>query len=167
MLGSRQHARRALEAYLRQEGVTYQGGEVWCRNAAPELGDLSTPDLVLERPGGVWLWDVKGRKFPSGVKKPQYWRNWVGQEDLVALARWEARLGGRGFFVFAYEIFLNQAPVLEEHLFAFQGKEYAFIAISLGDYASHCRHLSARWQTVTMSVKAFRELARPLDELLN
>lgn len=159
-------SRCVLEAYLRHLGVAYTLGKAKCGDVGVEMEGVPVPDLVLEHSGELWLFDVKGRRFPSGVKKPQYWRNWVGQEDLVSLSRWEVRFGGRGFFVFVYELVSDKSPVPPGREFEFQGKTYAFIGISLKEYGEKCRHLSAGWQTVTMGVREFQTVARPLDELL-
>ncbi|MDO4571165.1 MAG: HYExAFE family protein [Planctomycetia bacterium] len=114
-----------------------------------------------------WLIDVKGRRFPSGQKNPQYWRNWVTQDDIVSLARWENIFGADfcGLFVFVYDIVGDRSPVEPRRLFEYRQHLYAFLGIPLAVYSAHCRPLSARWGTVSLPPAEFRRLAVPLDEV--
>jgi len=113
-----------------------------------------------------WIIDVKGRKFPSGFKSPQYWRNWVTEEDLTCLTRWESLFGlnFHGLFVFVYDVCGEKLPVPEQRLFTFEGNRYAFFGIPLVIYRDHKRVLSQQWQTVTMPTDLFRKYAISLDE---
>lgn len=115
-----------------------------------------------------WLVDIKGRKFPSGQKNKQFWANWVTEDDLVCLTRWENIFGQNyfGLLVFAYQVVSDLAPLEASRLFQFRDELYAFIGVPLATYLSHCRQRSARWRTVSMPVEAFRQNALPLDELL-
>lgn len=164
------HYERAFEAYMRELRVLSLATQERCRALATEkdFASLKTPDFLLSTEGRSWLVDVKGRKFPSGIRKPQYWRNWIFKDDLVSLRRWENYFGAgfTGLFVFVYDIVRDQAPVPQERLFSFQGHLYAFIAVPTGTYHLYQRDLSAAWQTITMPVELFRRHARPLDEIL-
>ncbi len=110
---------------------------------------------------------VKGRRFPSGRQR-QYWKNWSTADDLTSLARWEETFGERfrGLFVFAYNVQGLRSPLPAEQLFTFRERVYGFVAVSLRSYAAHARRLSHRWETVTMPVRRFRELAAPVECLL-
>ena len=115
-----------------------------------------------------WLIDIKGRRFPSGTAHPQYWRNWVCEDDLVSLSRWETIFGDgfQGLIVFAYDVIGERSPIDRSRLFEFQNRQYAFLGIPLSIYYRECKPLSPRWRTVTMPNAKFREAAIPLDELL-
>ncbi len=69
-------------------------------------------------------------------------------------------------FVFAYLIVGDRAPLPAAQLFAFRDRLYGFVAASLSDYAPAARLISPRWQTVAMSAGTFRQIARPLNDLL-
>lgn len=115
-----------------------------------------------------WLVDIKGRKFPSGQKQKQFWANWVPEDDLISLTRWE-NIFGRNYFgllVFAYLITGDLAPLEMSRLFTFREQLYAFIGMPLATYLAHCKPRSARWRTVSLPTQSFRENALPLDELL-
>jgi hypothetical protein len=68
--------------------------------------------------------------------------------------------------VFAYNIVGDRAPLPKERLFEHRGALYAFLGVPLGDYASHCRRISIRWDTVSMPAAHFRRLARHVDEFV-
>lgn len=114
----------------------------------------------------TWLVDIKGRRFPTGTRHPQYWKNWVGRDDIQSLSRWESILGAGfcGLFVFVYDVCGTLYPVPEEQLFSFAGRQYAFFMIPLSIYRDLCRPLSVQWNTVTMSTKLFRQYSVSADE---
>lgn len=165
---------RAFEEFLRARAVPYVAvdegrrslwGVSWPEADAASLKSLDF--IVASSSGWTWLVDVKGRRFPSGRQR-QYWKNWSTQDDLVSLARWENLFGERfrGLFVFAYNIVGDVAPLPSERLYEFRGGLYAFVGISLEQYTAHSRVLSPKWKTVSISARQFRQLARPMDELL-
>ena len=44
-------------------------------------------DLVQHSNGENWIVDVKGRRFPSGLRSRRYWKNWTTRDDLFGLMR--------------------------------------------------------------------------------
>jgi hypothetical protein len=139
------------------------------RRSALAGESLKSLDFIVRGSlGSSWLIDVKGRRFPAAHERRQCWKNWTTRDDLRALAAWE-RLFGEGFqglFVFAYAIVGDLSPLPAEQLYAFRGQWYAFVGVRLCDYACYARPISTAWQTVALSSQRFREIARPLDELL-
>jgi hypothetical protein len=113
---------------------------------------------------GNWLVDVKGRQFPTAGQ--QFWRNWSTADELQSLAGWEELLGtgSVGLLVFAYNVIGDQAPLPADELFVHRGRLYGFVGVRLDHYTSFARSLSPRWGTVTVPVRRFRELARPVRE---
>jgi hypothetical protein len=166
------HYEAAFEAWLRLLRVPYVAVNEAHRAAAPAATyherTLKSLDFLVSpaEGGGNWLVDVKGRRFPTAGQ--QYWRNWSTADELESLACWETLLGGgaAGLLVFAYNIVGDKSPLPAEELFRFRGSLYGFVGIRLDHYASFARPLSARWNTVTVSVPRFRALARPVRELL-
>lgn len=118
--------------------------------------------------GCSWLIDIKGRRFPSGQAHPQYWRNWVSEDDLLSLSRWETifGVGFQGLLVFAYDVLDQRSPIERSRLFEYQNHFYAFLGIPLKTYYRNCRTLSPKWRTVAMPGVQFRKSVIPLDELL-
>ncbi|MEM6329394.1 MAG: HYExAFE family protein [Planctomycetota bacterium] len=175
MANRRNHYEAAFEAYLRQERIAYVAVDEQRRSLVGD-GSLKSLDFIVSPAGDPpagrhnptrWLVDVKGRKFPSGVKQPQYWRNWSTGDDLRSLQRWQQEFGG-GFtaaLVFAYQLTAERAPTPPEQVFYHRGTPYAFVGIRLADYAADARTLSPRWGTVSMPVGQFRERAEPLLDL--
>src|SRR6185437_12623094 len=120
--------------------------------------------IVSSTTGSTWLVDVKGRRFPSGLRK-QYWKNWSTRDDLVSMAHWQRLFGERfhALFVFAYRVLGDRAPLAREQLFEHRGNLYAFVGVRLDHYAFYARQISPRWDTVAMPSGRFREFARPID----
>lgn len=168
MANRKNHYEAAFEAYLRQERIAYVAVDERRRALVGE-GSLKSLDFIVSPgagdPRGVrWLIDIKGRKFPSGVKQPQYWRNWSTEDDLRSLARWREEFGSRfdAALVFAYELTADRSPTPSEQVFAYRAANYAFVGITLDDYLAATRPLSAKWGTVSLPVAEFRRRARPL-----
>jgi len=180
------HYEAAFEAWLRAFRVPFVAVNEAHRAALPPaairptthrspLTPLATSDRTLKSidfivsPAAAaesWLVDVKGRQFPTAGR--QFWRNWSTDDELASLAGWETLFGPQftGLLVFAYQVVGDQAPLAAEELFSFRGRLYGFVGIRLHHYSSLARPLSARWNTITVSVPQFRALARPVRELL-
>ena len=161
------HYEAAFEAFLRTRRIPYIAVDEAKRSLMSE-GSLKSLDFIVSPPGGLsWLVDVKGRRFPSGRKNKTYWKNWATQDDLRSLALWKNHLGDsfEPAFVFAYLLTDGQSPLPLENVFEHHGQHYAFVAIRLKDYAPHSRLLSESWNTVSIPVAKFRELATSADEL--
>lgn len=170
MANRHNHYEAAFEAYLRAERVAYVAVNEQRRTLAGDASIKSVDYIVSPGGrGGSWLVDVKGRRFPSGRRQRQYWKNWATQDDLDSLVDWRARFGD-GFdaaLVFAYHLTDQLTPVPAEQVFYFRGRAYAFVAITLSDYLAYARPLSQRWGTLAAPVADFRRTARGLVDLLD
>jgi hypothetical protein len=165
MANRENHYEAAFEAWLRAHRVPYVAVDEARRSRFPG-GSIKSLDFIVSPAGGFsWLVDVKGRRFPSGLKK-RYWKNWSTRDDLVSMARWEGWFGERfgALFVFAYNVTGNRSPLPAERLFEFRGGLYAFVGIRLREYATHARGISRRWDTLAIPTAHFRRLARPVEE---
>ena len=121
---SSNHYEAAFESFLQSQAIPYMSTRETRRSFAgqEEYGSLKNIDFLVMNRSSVdavqpvrqsraleassWLIDIKGRRFPSGTAHPQYWRNWVSEDDLLSLSRWET-IFGRGFqglLVFAYNV---------------------------------------------------------------
>lgn len=168
MANRHNHYEAALEAYLRQRRVAYVAVNEQRRSCIP-AGTLKSVDfLISPADGATLLVDVKGRRFPSGQRSKQYWKNWSTWDDLRSLARWQDQLGGQSLslLVFVYDVVGQRSPLPPEQLFAFRDRLYAMLAVRAVDYIRFHRPLSLKWQTVAMPTARFREAAEPLDQLL-
>lgn len=162
------HYEAAFEAYLRDRRVAYVAVDEQ-RRSRIAAGSLKNVDfLVSPADGATLLVDVKGRRFPSGNRTKQYWRNWSTKDDLRSLARWQDQLGqgSLALFGFVYDVLGERSPVAAEQLFTFRGRRYAMLAVRAADYIRFARPLSAKWQTVSMPTALFRQAAIPFDDLL-
>ena len=160
------HYEAAFEQFLRQRRVAYVAVDETKRSLLAEAS-LKSLDYLVSAAGGTWLVDVKGRRFPAGRQR-QYWRNWTTRDDLRSMAQWEQVFGPRSqaLFVFAYRVIGRRSPLPAAQLFAFRGTLYGFVGIRLAEYVQQARLISPKWQTFAMSTRRFRQLAEPLDSLL-
>jgi len=162
------HYESAFEAFLRLRRIPYVAVNEQRRSPIAE-GSLKNVDFLVSPVGGFTLLvDVKGRRFPSGGRQKQYWKNWSTWDDLESLARWQQQLGEHSLalLAFVYEVVADLAPLPNDQLFAFRDRRYAMLAVRAIDYVRHGRALSERWQTVAMPAARFREHAFPLERLL-
>jgi len=123
-------------------------------------------DFIVYPPGRrAWLVDVKGRKFPYEVSGGRrYWENWVTRQDLEGLRRWEAVFGA-GFepvLVFVYWLLgvngIEPSPLVHP----FRGQNYAFVFATATEYAALARTRSTKWDTLSVPLRSFREIIRPV-----
>jgi hypothetical protein len=107
------HYELAFEELLRSTRQPYVAVDEGRRSLVGQ-GSLKSLDfLVSPAAGQSLLIDVKGRRFPSGVKHPQYWRNWSTADDLEGLATWARHFGASAtpVLVFAYWVTGGKSPV--------------------------------------------------------
>jgi hypothetical protein len=159
------HYEAAFEDYVRSRGWPYLPVDEQ-RKAIFSGARIKSFDFLVYPPEQkAWLVDIKGRKFPyevNGTKR--YWENWVTRDDLEGLGRWKGVFGEdfEPLLVFVYWLRSSalSTPLPELHMF--RGEYYAFLAISASDYAAYCRERSPKWDTVSLPVNRFRDLARPM-----
>ncbi len=172
MANRHNHYEAAFEAYLRAERIPYVAVSEQ-RRALTEDRSLKSVDYIVSPSkggtgGGVsWLVDVKGRRFPAGGRRKQYWKNWSTRDDIDSLGRWRGRFGP-GFdaaLVFAYHLTAEASPVPPDQVFYFRDEAYAFVGLPLEQYVRAARQLSERWQTLAMPVAQFRQSARSVHEM--
>jgi len=162
------HYELAFETYLRAQRMAYVAVDEQRRSLLAQ-GSLKNLDYIVTPSDSVTLLiDIKGRRFPSGEKHKQYWRNWSTWDDLKSMARWQDKMGSGSLalLVFAYEVVGERSPVEPQRLFEFRERRYAFLAVRVADYIHFSRRLSEKWQTVSMPLGLFRQAAFPLDEIL-
>ena len=162
------HYELAFEAFLRDHRAAYVAVNEQRRSLVAG-GSLKSLDFIVSPADSVSLLvDIKGRRFPSGSRHKQYWRNWSTWDDLQSMARWQDKIGSGScaMFVFAYELVGSRSPVSPDLLYEFRKRWYAFLAVRIADYIQFSRPLSAKWQTVAMPTKLFRQAAFPFAKLL-
>lgn len=160
------HYEAAFEDFLRSEGLPYVPVDENRKAIFAGARVKSFDFLVYRRPGETWIADVKGRKFPyESPGRRRYWENWLSREDLSGLQQWQS-VFGQGFtamFVFAYLLLGPEDRPPTPYVHPFAGHYYAFLTIPAPIYAEHARTRSAKWDTVSMPAKLFRELASPIQ----
>jgi len=159
------HYEAAFEDYLRSRGIAYVPVDEQ-KKIIFAGARVKSFDFLVYRPGeATWLADVKGRKFPYDTDaNKRTWENWVTQDDLTGLGKWENTFGDgfRGMFVFAYWLTGEPEQRLACHVHPFRDERYAFMCVSLTDYQAHARRRSPKWDTLTVPAADFRRLAKPM-----
>ena len=173
MAQRRFHYEQAFEHYLRAHAIPYVAVDEAKRALRREDRHDSLPtklksfDFVVYSSGGAnLLVDVKGRKHTGNTGRAL--QNWVTRDDVECLETW-AGVFGNGFepaFIFMFWCDSQPPDALFLEVFEHGGRWYALQAVRLGDYTRHMRDRSAKWDTVSLPVKAFEAVATPLQSLL-
>ena len=167
------HYEAAFEDYLRCRSLPYVAVDEGKKAIFGSIRLKSFDFIVYSESGANLLVDVKGRKFPdaiSGVKRraSRAWENWVTREDIEGLTEWQG-VFGEGFeavLLFAYWL---QGPAGRspfEDLHVFRENHYAFMGISLAEYAALARPRSQKWQTLSVPAGEFSRRARDITTFL-
>ena len=163
------HYERAVVGFLQSQSVPYLRIDETKRSVFGGTKFKSFDLVVYPESEANILVDVKGRKWPymsRGGKR--YWENWVTAEDLESLRHWEMVFGGgfRAAFVFCYWLTEPQNIPVQTGIHVFGGQTYGFLLVWLSDYTDNMRLRSRSWRTVSMGAARFRELAKPLEDVL-
>jgi hypothetical protein len=168
MANRHNHYEAAFADLLRQQRVPYVAVNESHRSW-DQAGSLKSADFLVSPPGAQsWIIDIKGRRFPSGTRQKQYWRNWTTRDDVRSLAEWARHLGQgiEPLLVFAFDVVGDRSPVPPAELHFFGERRYAFIAVRLADYLVGAKGLSSRWDTISMPVATFRKQGVSWHQLL-
>ncbi len=162
------HYEAAFEDYLRGRRIPYVAVDE-AKKASFRDAQLKSFDFIVYSTGQTnWLIDIKGRRWharrPGG--KPT-WENWVTQEDLDGLRRWEEVFGAgfAGLLVFAYCLQSDGQPPAEI-VHTFRDQRYVFAGVPVADYAAQARLRSPKWGTVNVPTAAFAQAVRPIADWL-
>lgn len=159
---------RVFEAYLRRRGACYLAVDETRR----ALVNLKSPDFIVTAPErGVFLVDVKGRRYPSGTAdRPRYvWENWSTLDDLHGLSTWQANFGSDATAVlaFVYELADSvELPTDAPDCSEYRGRRYLIRGVTIDDYRQACRCRSPRWGTVSLPRDEFAAIVWPFSELI-
>lgn len=166
------HYEAAFEAYLRAKGWPYVLVDEARKAVFADVSIKSFDFLVYSTAGPNLLVDIKGRKFPDGLRgansSSRTWENWVTRDDVESLREWQ-NIFGQGFvgvLVFAYWLQgpPQRSPFQDVHFF--RNRYYAFVAIKLEEYAQAVRPRSAKWQTLSMASGEFSRRVQDISCLL-
>lgn len=169
---SGEHYELAFENWLVENRISYVPVDQQHRCALIRNAVKSFDFLLYPQVGGPILAEVKGRRFIGatleGLKNLQCW---VTMEDVRGLIQWRDVISATGeparaVFLFAYHLVNMDIETDGKEVYDFADRRYLFLAVDLDGYRSCMTCRSPRWQTVTISVQAFRDLAVPVHRLL-
>jgi len=160
----------AFQEYLRTKCIPHILVDERRRAQLQQMSLKSMDFIVTATDGQNLLIDVKGRHFPTGsTKKGHKWENWATLDDIESLLQWE-QVFGDGFsamLVFAYELRHSRYEAEFEEIFAFRNRQYAFYGVWVQEYQETMRTRSQSWSTVSISSGDFRQIRRPVCNLIS
>jgi len=118
--------------------------------------------VVYSKKGPNLLIDVKRRSCRNRTDRVGF-ETWATEQDVNDLMQWE-EVFGEGFKAVLMFVYWVEAPLGEQPgIFQHRDRWYMVMGIDLGEYRSHMRRRSAKWETVCLPAQEFRSLARPLE----
>jgi hypothetical protein len=158
------HYEAAFEAFLREKGIPYVAVDE-AKKALFANAKLKSFDFVVySKNGPNLLIDVKGRQMRNSSRRS--FESWTTERDVDDLMQWQ-QVFGEGFKAVLTFIYWIEAPLTAEPgMFTFRDRWYLLMGIDLGEYRTHMRRRSPKWETVSLSAEDFRQLARPLESWL-
>lgn len=169
-MDGRNRYERVFAAWLRRQSLIYLlVDETHRRVFAGQT--VKSPDFVVYgRKGQRFVIDVKGRRYPSGNEpRPRcVWERWCTRMDCTSLLRWSDALQGQGLLVFVYHIRKGYEQACPRWLetWCWQENSYGLCGVRVEKYIEQMRLRSAKWDTVSLPMAVFRELAEPISVLL-
>ena len=125
-------------------------------------------DILVPGNDANILIEVKGRKA-SGKSKLRF-ENWVTGEDIQSLMHWKQKFGAqfKGIFCFVYKIEHSMpAANTEFSCFTFNNLRYALFGIELDKYITESTLRSVKWNTFSLTSKAFIKHSKSLEYFLD
>jgi hypothetical protein len=161
------HYEAAFEAFLHGRGIPYVSVDEAKRALFANTRLKSFGFVVYSKSGPNLLVDIKGRSHRKrGRSSKRSFDSWTTEQDVADLVEWE-QVFGEGFkAVLAFVYWLDAPRVVEKGMFQHRDRWYLLMGIDLAEYRNRMRRRSAKWETVSLPVKDFRSLARPLETWL-
>lgn len=165
------HYDAAFEEFLRSRRTPHVVVDEKRRALLQETSLKSLDFIVYSGQVQNLLVDVKGRRFPSGDRpgRGHKWENWTEEQDVSSLIEWQNVFGGdfRSVLVFAYHVVEDRWwRDLDVVPWQHRDRWYAFYAVWVDEYRERMRTRSRSWETVCLRGGDFRELRRPIQDLL-
>lgn len=159
------HYEAAFEGFLRDRGIPYVAVDE-AKKALFANAKLKSFDFVVySKNGPNLLVDIKGRTMRDG-KKSRNFETWTTQRDVEDLMQWQ-QVFGEGFqAIIAFVYWIDSPLTPEQGMYEFRDKWYWLFAVDLAEYRNHMRRRSVKWETVSLPIEHFRQLARPLESWL-
>ncbi|HEX4125901.1 MAG TPA: HYExAFE family protein [Tepidisphaeraceae bacterium] len=161
------HYELAFEAYMRERGTPCVAVDQAKRALFSNARLKSFDFVVYSKTGPNLLVDVKGRQVrgtTAGEKKSL--QNWTTERDITDLVQWQ-EIFGEGYLALLLFAYWIDPPLLAEPgMCCHQGRWYWLLGVELTEYRQRMRRRSAKWETVSLPMAAFRSLARPIENWL-
>ncbi len=169
-MNRRNHYEAAFEAFLRDRRMPYVAVDE-SKKALFSGAKLKSFDFVVySRTGPNLLVDVKGRKAMNDSGSLQ---TWATRRDVDDLHQWERIFGDdfRAVFAFVFEIQPILAPppghfsIGDDEAMG-TSRHYLMYGVGIGEYRNHMTRRSEKWETVSIPVRDFTNIRRPMEAWL-
>lgn len=175
----RYHYEQAFENYLRTRRIPYVAVDEARKALLPDrtgswesfvsqggVGSLKSFDFVIYGADTNLLVECKGRKLArrrSGGATTRL-ENWVTQDDIDSLLRWEGLFGAGFEAVFVFVYWCDDLPpdALFEEIVTHDGRWYSLRAVRVREYAKVAKVRSPRWGTMNVPSRVFDEISGAL-----
>jgi hypothetical protein len=164
------HYTAAFEAFLRSRSIPYVNVDQAKKALFADAKLKSFDFVVYSKKGPNLLVDLNGRSCrvskSATAKGRAGFESWTNEHDVADLAQWEQVFGEgfKGVVTFVYWLDAPKRPM--PGMFEHRDRWYLLMGIDLAEYRSRMRRRSPKWETVSLPVKDFRSLARPLENWL-
>jgi hypothetical protein len=159
------HYEAAFEAFLRERKIPYVAVDE-AKKAIYASARIKSFDFIVHSGNGPnLLIDVKGRQLRNRSGRSGF-ETWTTEQDVTDLMQWEQVFGEGHKAVLAFVYWIDPPLTPEPGMFQFRDRWYMLMGIDLGEYRSHMRRRSVKWETVSLPAEDFRSLARPLESWL-
>jgi hypothetical protein len=161
------HYESAFEAYMRERGTPCVAVDQAKRALFSNARLKSFDFVVYSKSGPNLLVDVKGRQVRgNGAGDRKSLQNWSTEKDVQDLVQWQEIFGEVYLALLLFVYWIDAPLVSEPGMFCHAGKWYWMLGVELKEYRQRMRRRSAKWETVSLPMAAFRSLARPIESWL-
>ena len=163
---------QAFACWLSEQAVPFISIDQSKRFAPSDEGVKNFDFLLFPDSNHPVLVELKGRTFHgtslTGLKGLD---GWVPFEDVEALSHWKdcfQREKGdcRAVFVFVFVFEQIDVETDGRAVYDFAGQRFLMLAVSLDRYRADMKPRSEKWQTVSVAADDFRQIAMPVEEII-
>ena len=155
----------AFALWLAESGLSFKRINQSARLKLPPIS-VKSFDFIVNSGNETYIVELKGRLFKGKtLENLSGLQNWTTRDDITGLCSWQSIEGvSKAFIVFAYKLIDYLAELDGNDCIEYNGKIYAFLAISVTEYSQKMKQRSKKWDTVDLTGDDFRALSqKPSD----
>jgi len=163
--GLRAHYESTFENILRKLQIPYIAIN---ENKRPIIKGkaIKNFDFIVYSKKGKYLIDIKGKFFPYEYFRgqPNYWENWITEDDLKGLQFWQDIFGKNFKSLIVYSFLVKKKRDINQFKFIYNFKNhfYGIVAIPLKLFFLECKTRSKKWKAIYVPREKFQKLVKPI-----